>query len=174
MFGKILILLHITYSTRFERDEMSGVSTIWNRLLAYRGGNCGETYDGRVLFYSQLLFHLQNETHLHFLITTVCNFATIALFILACARNGRPPTDRPHEYSYKQLNCARRKICTLHKLYGAVAASRSPLPKDKIFSFDMETRYYHNVIVRFDSVSCFNQCDKSNTLRPLIRSRSQI
>lgn len=111
------------------------------------------------------------ESRMHFLITAVCNFVTFALFILAYAWIGRP-TDWPHEYSYKQLNCA-RKICILHELYGVVAVSRSPLPKDKIFSFDMETRYYHNVVARFDSVSCFNQCDKSNTLRPLTRSRSQ-
>lgn len=153
---------------RAYRQCETGDSSVSGRKLR-------RTYGGRVLFYSQLLFHLQNENcrHLHFLITTVYNFATIALFILTCARNCRPPTDRSHEYSYKQLNCARRKIFTLHKLYGAVAASCSPLPKDKIFSFDMETRYYHNV-VRFDSVSCFNQCYKSNTLQPLVRSRLQV
>lgn len=153
---EILILLYIIYLIHFAKVEtFVGRTTDVKQRLWYIGAEITENARRRrVILQPVIISFAKWKLHLHFLTTTACNFVTIALFILACAK--RSDVDRPHEYSYKQLNCARRKICTLHKLYGAVAVSRSPLPTDKIFSFDMETRYYHNVVARFDSVSCFN------------------
>lgn len=107
----------------------------------------------RVLHRNRLLFRLRSENRKYisiFSVTMACNSVAISLFVLAGAE--RPTNRTSHEYSYKQLNCARSKICALHKLYGAVA-NRSPITKIKYSPLIWKPHYYH--ITSYDSIPSF-------------------
>lgn len=100
MFGEILILFYIIYlalALHGMRRFRAYRAYRWcETILVYRGGNCGECNSaGCVILQLVIISFAKWElpAHFHFLITTVCNFAMIALFILVRGTAGRRLTD---------------------------------------------------------------------------------